>query len=556
MGIKFCFAVSAALLLSGCASFNSGKVDYRRAAPLSTDQALTKRDMHLSECWKDTGLTAKERLEDPNSRCAFMLPTTLSDKNFALAQDTINVNDVYSIRLDYGLIQTLGESFGNVRLGSLQSRRPIQQQGEIAVLVNAFEFAPQGSDNSLGPRFYNLGQVTKSSGAEGTATPDYSSARVVYFSPDVLRGQSLNFSNIPITAPQKYHGRPIGVQIIVIELDRLGDSTKSLLKGLADLGRTTVGPSGATDTLLTLGKSLLDGSNDDVVFEYRFVMDNASSLGNQIVSPFTAGRYVFRRTENRDVNMIWNELRLDQNTGQLLRLEKKEKDGPTRYTPYSPETYFTISVINHGPNGIEGRYEAETWQQASEKFDSFLNAATSINIGQGALEAPLDKLITTRRSLNSLRALDEKTREVTTAWQSLARLPRGVEGGFDAQALSDYSNGTPELKLECKQNWEALRRQALLARQDAEAITSRLIKSWPGSSDIEASEEQVAIERFRTGLNAALGPEDPGNRAFPTTEFFKANFVTSEAGFQELVKNLDARVSSLRKPVSCAVLAR
>jgi hypothetical protein len=555
MSIKFCFAVSAALLLSGCASFNSGRVDFRRAAPLSAEQALSKRTDHLRECWTDAGVAAEDRRDPANSRCAFMLPTVLSDKNFALPQDTINVNDVYSIRLDYGLIQTLGENFGNLRLGSLKSRRPLQQQGEIAVLVNAFEFAPQGSDTTPGPRFYNLGQVTKPSGAEGTATPDYSSARVVYFSPDVLSGQSLNFSNIPITAPQKYQGRPIGVQIIVIELDRLGDSTKSLLKGLADLGRTTVGPSGATDTLLTLGKSLLDGSNDDVVFEYRFVMDNASSLRNQIVSPFTAGRYVFRRTENRDVNMIWNELRLDQNTGQLLRVAK-DKDGETGYTPYSPETYFTISVINHGPNGIEGRYEAETWQQASEKFDSFLNAATSINIGQAALDAPLDKLIATRRSLNSLRALDEKTRQVTTAWQSLVRLPRGVEGGFDSKALTDYLSSTPALQLECQQNWEARRRQALLARQDAESITSQLIKSWPGSSDIEASEEQVAIERFRTGLNAALGPEDPGNRAFPTTEFFKANFVTAEAGFQELVKNLDARVAGLREPVSCAVLAR
>ncbi|MCZ8195476.1 MAG: hypothetical protein O9253_00220 [Aquidulcibacter sp.] len=555
MSVRIYFAASAAILLSGCASFNSGKVDYRRAAPLTADQALSKRDVHLEECWKDTDGKAEERLTDANSRCAFMLPTTLSDKNFALPQDTINVNDVYSIRLDYGLIQTLGETFGNVRLGSLQSRRPLQQQGEIAVLVNAFEFAPQGSDGSPAPRFYNLGQASRSNGESGTISPDYSSARVVYFSPDVLRGQSLNLSNIPITAPQKYHGRPIGVQIIVIELDRLGDSTKSLLKGLADLGRTTIGPSGATDTLLTLGKSLLDGSNDDVIFEYRFVMDNASGLGKQIVSPFTAGRYVFRRTENRQVDMIWNQLRLDQNTGQLLRVDKG-KEGETRFTPYSPETYFTISVINHGPNGIEGRYEAETWQQASEKFDSFLNAATSINIAQTALQETLDQLITTRRSLNSLRALDEKTRQVTTAWQALARLPRGLESGNDLKALSDYENSTPELKLQCKQNWESRRRQALLARQDAEAITSQLLKSWPGSSDIEASEEQVAIERFRTGLNAALGPEDPGNRAFPTTEFFKANFVTAEAGFNELVKNLDARVAGIREPVSCAVLAR
>jgi hypothetical protein len=63
-----------------------------------------------------------------------MLPTTLSDKNYGNPENAVKVGDVYSIRLDFGRIQTLGETFGNIRFGTLQSRSLAQQQGEIAVL--------------------------------------------------------------------------------------------------------------------------------------------------------------------------------------------------------------------------------------------------------------------------------------------------------------------------------------------------------------------------------------------------------------------------------------
>jgi hypothetical protein len=151
-------------LLAGCAGFNSGKVDFRRADNLSAASTERLRTKHRSDCWKDVGEPKRVSPRPEFSDCAAMLPTSLSDKNYGNPADAIKVTDVYSIRLDFGRIQTLGERFGNVRVGSPRSGL-FRQQGEIAALVNAFEFAPQGAETGTGGRFYNLGQNTIGTGA-------------------------------------------------------------------------------------------------------------------------------------------------------------------------------------------------------------------------------------------------------------------------------------------------------------------------------------------------------------------------------------------------------
>jgi hypothetical protein len=549
--------VLAVCSLAGCANLNSGKIDFRRATPLRGQQPETLRTSHISQCWKVVAEPkVTNRPPDGFSPCAGMLPTTLSDKNYAPREDLISANDVYSIRLDFGRIQYLGESFGGIRVGSFLKPRPLRQQGEIAVLVNAFEFAAQGTSNADSPRFYSLGQnqVSTGSAATGSSASDYSSARVVYFSPDVLEGQSLNFSNIPITAPQKYHGRPIGVQIIVVELDRLSDSTKSLMKGLADLGRTTLGASGATDTLLALGKSLLDGANDDVIFEYRFVMDNGANLNGQTVSPFTAGRYVFRRAENRNTSLIWSNLRLDENTGELF-LAQDPASQPQAFKPYVAETYFTLSVIKHGQNGIEANYEATTWREASSRFDAFLNAQTSSTLGQAAVTQEVTTLLDTRNSLAALSSVNEKISRVTTAWTLLSRIPAGVETDFNTELLSDFHSFSPEDKERCRLNWLDKRRSALLLAQDAQAETLRMAATWTGVRGLLDPQEDVAIERFRTSLNNALGPEPPNDRIFEVPTAFKSTFVTAIGGPELLSRKLQARATLQQPVLSCATLA-
>jgi hypothetical protein len=561
----------ACAFISSCANFNSGKVDFRRAAELSVPQAEALRSSHLSTCWQTQG---KERLEMETrgtrfNRCAAMLPTTLSDKNYGNPENAVKVGDVYSIRLDFGRIQTLGETFGNIRFGTLQSRSLAQQQGEIAVLVNAFEFAPPNTTTGNGGRFYNLGQNRLTSNASNTnserqplAEPDYASARVVYFSPDVLRGQSLNLSNIPITAPQKYEGRPIGIQIIVIELDRLSDSTKSLLKGLAELGRTTVGASETTSTLLSLGKSLLEGSNDDVVFEYRFVMDNAADLGGQIVSPFASGRYVFRRSENRNYTQIWNNLRLDQNTGELMVVRPREgQEATPTYMPYGADTYFTVRVINHGPNGLAAIYENATWQQATERFDAFLNTATTLSLGADAIKTKVDELLATRRSLAGLTAINAATSSVSNAWKLYSLQPVGVERGFNVAAVSDYGpissrDGKNLFQLQCEANWQDRATRTVLALQDAEATTLAMAQSWKDVQGLQPPEEAIAIERFRTGLNTAIGPELTSDRIFAIPSAFKSTFLDSTDGPRLLSSKLQARAATQRPPLSCAALGR
>jgi hypothetical protein len=526
-------ALSALSSLSGCGT--TGVVDYRRAATMTNQEATALRATHLENCWPQS-----ERAGDEKD-CRFMLPTSLSDKNFGQPSDAININDVYSIKLDFGRLAAIGSSFS------------LERKGEIAILVNAFEFAAQGSNASDRPRFYNLGQGTQNQ-ADGTYSPDYANARVVYFSPEVRSGQALNLSNIPITAPQKYQGRPIGVQIIVIELDRTSDATKSLLKGLAELGRTTVGSGPATDTLLNLGKSFLDGAHDDVIFEYRFSLENAANLGNQVASPFTSGRYVFRRVEPaKRISLIWQNLRLDQNTGELLL---QPEAGKVQARPYLEETYFTINVINHGPNGVVDSYENATWNETSQRFNSFLNASNPANLAATNVQEQVNDLLATRRSLDQLSVISAQASETINAWSALRTISASINTNVVASTLpgfADESFGGPT----CTQNLALKRAQSLIATEDARSKTSQLIVGWRASKDnMKDADKSVALERLRTGANNLLGPAPTNSSAFITSSAFEIAYVAPANGEELLSAHFEARLQERRPQLTCANLAR
>jgi hypothetical protein len=454
--------------------------------------------------------------------CDFMLPSMLSDKNYSDGRSAIAVGDIYSIRLDHGLIAQLHEMPNPIsRPGSLAN-------GEVVILVNAFEFSDT-VEGAATHRFSDMMDDVR------LGTPSLAEARVVYYSPDVEEKQDLNFSNIPISGPIMYNGRPIGIQIIVLELDRVSESTKSLLKSLADLGKTYVAPSMVNSVLVSLGKSLIDGNNDDVVFEYRMVLDNSANLADQITPTFTSGRYVFRRVQKRTNPAIWNNLRVDENTGALMVWQqdsttvtstgdKGQQKRETKYTggvkraPYTQETYFTINVLNHGKDGIVAHYANEKWEDVSKKIDDALN---SPNLPAAAVTTVIQDATAQRQSIGAMVDLNKAMIPVIVKWKAYMATPKGDPTTIDHTTFPDYVAPATGRIDGCGVKWDALAAKVAqnnLLKQQAMLETANLVALWKrslvpdatGKVPLRDDEYDVALQQFVEKIHHTFGvlPDD------------------------------------------------
>jgi hypothetical protein len=461
-----------------------------------------------------------------------------------------------------------------------------RENGEVAILVNAFEF----SDKEGGQRFVDLAQVNPGKdGAPGSL--DFANSKVVYFSPDVDKHQPLNFSNIPVIGPVKYGGRPIGLQIIVIELDRMTPSTRALLERLAELGKTAAGAGNpVTDTLFELGKSMISASQDDIIFEYRMVMDNGDYLGSRQVSAFQSGRLVFRRAQNRQSDFVWRNLILDQNTGALYVAgdDPSKETAPrraTKYGAYKAETYFTVNVINHGPLGPIGIYENKTWADVSAAFDAYL-AMVDTPAATAAVE--IGRLLEARRSLDASEVIARKIDEALNRWrtygfQTIRPLDTNETVEARVEAFPDYpknpqgANAEETLKLQslCKEGYKTLLSGSVAApvtRSQARTATLELLeqlkthttpppnsaglKPAPGAT-LRMAEFDIAIRRLWQGAISRLGisvDDQTKNEAdFQTGEQFKTRFLGDGSKIEELQKLLDKWAKEL-EPKTCAVV--
>ena len=416
----FLISMLIACGLSGCALMDTGEIDYRRAEPVRADfdARIAQGQDFLCENTKPLDGMPPQRVKTkrrpPNStNCKVLFPARLIRKNATIG-DPIIKNDVYSIRLEHGFIADLIEDkFSFRRL--MNSRNAFRKVGEVAVLAHAFEFAPTANTAATSTfRFANLSSLHE--------------VKVVYFSPDVEARQTLNFNNIILQEGRKYEGRPIGIQIVVLELDRMSGQMKNLLKTLAGLGQESGAlPSGpVAAALLDLGTSLISQENDDVMFDYRFVLD-PSAPGQRVASaPFEAGRYVLRRTHNRRDMQLWDALVLDHNTGQLMRWSAGGKDArgkaapDTRhYAPFEEDTYFTVNIARH-PAGSEFFYAPQTFKQLGDEL------AAEADRRDASLE------VVTKRAAAALVATRKATwaGDVSTAWQGAASKYAAYAGKF------------------------------------------------------------------------------------------------------------------------------
>jgi hypothetical protein len=345
--------LSIALSLTGCATIDSGEIDYRRAERSESAQVVQAVADYPSKNCDSRMRTDKQKKSGEKIICPPLLGSRLFRQNVGTG-DAIAPHDVYSIRLEHGLIAFMLEpKFSTRRLVS--GKDPLRRVGEVVVLANTFEFpASDGSstDTKNSTRFTDLGELSQS--------------KVVYYSPDVEAGQDLNFSNIPLQEPLEYHGRPVGIQIIVLELDRVSAGVGALLKKLAGLGvvsNAVPGGKGA-ELLLSLGASLVSQNNDDIIFEYRMVLDPAKSNSLEAGSaPFEAGRYVMIREDERLDNINWRNFYIDHNTGKLFKYTVNEKTGaPAEVKLYDKNTYFTINVIRHPDGSTPAHYDFRSFE--------------------------------------------------------------------------------------------------------------------------------------------------------------------------------------------------
>ena len=297
--------------LAGCAVSNEGAVDYRKAeilrpalsaAPIrDRGHRARARGRRAPWCRRRRRRPRPARGARPHStarRCAGDDPRR-ADRD---KQDSI------SIHLRTAFLKDFEAIIGH----PLRGFRP---NGEIAIVVKAFEFG-KGKDFKFGPDAVREG-------------------RLVFYSPDVDKGQILNFNNLPVYGPITYEGNPIGIDISVIEIDAEDAQVAALLGTLATIGAQAYPPAAPVLPVLNaLGKALLNGDMNDTEMRFTLMLDPGAGYAGVSHPTVEAGDYVFVKEDNRIATTPWHELEVDTNTGRVYR----------NGSAYVDNTYLTFQI--------------------------------------------------------------------------------------------------------------------------------------------------------------------------------------------------------------------
>jgi hypothetical protein len=295
--------------LAGCAVSNEGAVDYRKAEILRP--ALGAAPIRIADVapGAEPG-GAVLQAQAPKASAGPTAPARLYRQ--ALRGDDpdalIETNDSISIHLRTAFLKDFEAIIGH----PLRGFRP---NGEIAIVVKAFEFG-KGQDFKFGPDAVREG-------------------RLVFYSPDVDKGQVLNFNNLPVYGPITYEGNPIGIDISVIEIDAEDAQVAALLGTLATIGAQAYPPAAPVLPVLNaLGKALLNGDMNDTELRFTLMLDPGAGYAGVSHPTVEAGDYVFVKEDNRLATTPWHELEVDTNTGRVYR----------NGSAYLDNTYLTFQI--------------------------------------------------------------------------------------------------------------------------------------------------------------------------------------------------------------------
>ena len=287
-----------AVLLSGCAHVDVGQVDYRVSSQTN--------------------------------------PETLQNK-FASGGLPIDVDEYYSIEIVQAMVGP--DISEGVILG-----RNTGKHAELAILANVFEL-----DNTPDEGFVEVsGYDTKSEDGKPRL-------KLVYYGDNLEELQPFNFSNMPVIGRKKYKGGRVGVQILIKEIDGENPAIASLLETLAGYGKNVSPVPQVTDVLLDLGTSMMRGSKDDRIFDYRFTLSSgAAVLPNGALDSRAAlvpGRYILMKSKERKKEIDWSGLTYDQNTGRLM----KDK------TEFRDNLYLVLNVAKYPRTSSAETYDPPEW---------------------------------------------------------------------------------------------------------------------------------------------------------------------------------------------------
>lgn len=159
----------------------------------------------------------------------------------------------------------------------------LRKRGEIAIVARVAELDPDNDFNFT--------------------TEGRDRGRLVYYSEGVQPGQFLNFSQMPIYGPIEYKGKPLVVELYIIELDvKENTEISGLLTAAAGLGAMAYPPaSPILQVLDTIGGGLLKANKSDVEFKYHAtLLAGDMQLASIRAGTLEYGNYAFVRMPYSD----------------------------------------------------------------------------------------------------------------------------------------------------------------------------------------------------------------------------------------------------------------
>lgn len=385
------------LPLSASAWSDVGMVDYFRVSKI---RGMPVRDN--IESILNSDLRPKKELKH------------LIGKSAPSEQSPIAVGDCFSVNLAAGFIGDF---------------REVGQKGEVVIVARV-------SERKVGSLEFGSGSVK--------------SGRVIYFGNDVKQRQQLNFSYLPMYGPMKYTGRPLDVQLYVIEIDD-ADQFKPLLSTLANVGAGAYPPAAPALKLLdTIGGALLSASRDDNLLEYSFCLngrmpglDKTYGFNYGEYPVFEAGHYVVVRQQNRkgDLREMVSNVYYDPYDQVLKRYDPQSKS----IKPYVDDSYLIVHVkrelISSALDSDDKFYKTfETLRDEERQSTSDYVERTRKDLI--ALADDLER----ENALKKLNSLYEKVISSTTERAAIAKLDAsellvGIQGQIaDREACTDSAS--------------------------------------------------------------------------------------------------------------------
>lgn len=389
------------LFFLGCRGKNVGVINYRKACPFDSSESIFLKTgiKCFAEEIKNNGLDLEkiENLESINRqtiknesdyieqlktkykfnddeirkyisaivKCSSDITLTKKFQRCSCDDCIIKANESISIHLQRTFIKDFPD---------------ITKRGEIAIVVKAFELK-KGQDIEFDNNIEESG-------------------RLVYFSDDVRKEQFLNFSYLPIYGPISYRGKPIVIQIYILELDETEDKKiKSLLSILAKAGATAYPPSSPILSLLDdLGAALLTGDTDDILFRYSMVLYPTGGFEQVPYPVLETGSYIFIRKEERSEPELWANIGYDPYAGCVL--DRNKGNPKTGYFWYRDETHLIFQ--------IQKGFDSTDLDLANYTYKNFISKMNLVETNKEEIKIIFNKYIDElfkKKKLSKKRAL-------------------------------------------------------------------------------------------------------------------------------------------------------